>query len=84
MVNALAGAVFGVTIQLFSNSLRKQPLMRRPWEHVLCAVAGGAAGSAIGQWQAGQEREWIAVLRQREQRERRKQQRKQQERSGEA
>ena len=31
----LLGGVLGLTVQLYSNAVRKLPLMRHPWEHVL-------------------------------------------------
>ena len=32
---ALVGGILGLTLQLYSNGVRKLPLMRHPWEHVL-------------------------------------------------
>ena len=29
------GGLLGLTVQLYSNAVRKLPLMRHPWEHVL-------------------------------------------------
>ncbi len=32
---ALIGGILGLTVQLYSNAVRKLPLARHPWEHVL-------------------------------------------------
>lgn len=39
------GAVLGVGIQLYVNAVRKLPLMRDPWLHVLWAGAGASFGT---------------------------------------
>lgn len=42
------GALLGFGINVYANGLRKVPLMRRPWEHVIAT----AAGAAFGVWYA--------------------------------
>lgn len=41
----LFGAVLGVGVQLYVNAVRKLPLMRDPWLHVLWAGAGASFGT---------------------------------------
>lgn len=41
----LVGAVLGVGIQLYVNAVRKLPLGRTPWMHVLWAGAGASFGA---------------------------------------
>lgn len=43
------GALLGLGVQLYSNAVRKLPLMRSPWEHVIAVGIGGATG----QWLVG-------------------------------
>ena len=45
----LFGAALGVGIQLYVNGVRKLPLMRQPWLHVLWA----GAGYSFGTWLVG-------------------------------
>ncbi|EFN51821.1 hypothetical protein CHLNCDRAFT_139659 [Chlorella variabilis] len=46
------GAALGVGVQLYVNAVRKLPLMRDPWLHVLW----GGAGYSFGTWLVGFER----------------------------
>ncbi len=39
------GAALGVGVQLYVNAVRKLPLMRDPWLHVLWAGAGASFGT---------------------------------------
>ncbi|KAK9809155.1 hypothetical protein WJX72_010341 [[Myrmecia] bisecta] len=41
----VAGALFGLGVQLYSNALRKVPLMRNPWEHVIAIGVGAGFGT---------------------------------------
>lgn len=41
----LVGALLGVGVQLYVNGVRKLPLMRDPWLHVLWAGAGASFGT---------------------------------------
>ena len=43
------GAAMGVGIQLYVNAVRKLPVMRDPWLHVLWA----GAGASFGTWLVG-------------------------------
>ncbi|KAH9569785.1 hypothetical protein CY35_02G009100 [Sphagnum magellanicum] len=45
------GAALGLSIQFFSNGVRKLPLMRHPWEHVLAVGLGAAFGNAMAKWE---------------------------------
>lgn len=42
----ILGAFLGFGVQIYSNAVRKLPLMQSPWQH---AVAAGA-GAAFGTW----------------------------------
>eukprot|EP00187_Rhodella_violacea_P007293 CAMPEP_0174893378 /NCGR_PEP_ID=MMETSP0167-20121228/8206_1 /TAXON_ID=38298 /ORGANISM="Rhodella maculata, Strain CCMP736" /LENGTH=92 /DNA_ID=CAMNT_0016132149 /DNA_START=90 /DNA_END=368 /DNA_ORIENTATION=+ len=44
MSSILMGSLFGLTVQLMSNSMRKLPLSRHPWEHLAFIVGGGLVG----------------------------------------
>jgi len=39
------GAMLGLGVQFYSNAVRKLPLMRNPWEHVIAVGVGGVAGT---------------------------------------
>lgn len=41
---SLTGGVIGLSIALMSNGVRKLPLMRQPWDHVLYFCVGLYAG----------------------------------------
>ena len=41
------GAVCGLGVQLYSNTVRRLPLMRHPWEHVLGMGIGGFIATRI-------------------------------------
>ncbi|CAM6051071.1 unnamed protein product [Sphagnum compactum] len=45
------GVALGFSIQIFSNGVRKLPLMRHPWEHVLAAGLGATFGNAMVKWE---------------------------------
>ncbi|BBN13971.1 hypothetical protein MPTK1_6g07830 [Marchantia polymorpha subsp. ruderalis] len=47
----LLGAGMGLFVQLYSNGVRKLPLMRHPWEHVLAMGLGSAFGNAVVKWE---------------------------------
>jgi len=46
----LAGAASGMFIQCFSNSLRRVPVMSKPWEHLLAVGVCGYIGSQYSTW----------------------------------
>lgn len=41
----IIGGLLGLGVQLYCNAVRKLPLMRNPWEHVLFIGAGAAFGN---------------------------------------
>ncbi|EFJ26709.1 hypothetical protein SELMODRAFT_97190 [Selaginella moellendorffii] len=47
----VAGAVLGLAIQLYCNGMRKLPLMRHPWEHVLFMGIGAYAINELVAWE---------------------------------
>ena len=49
---AFMGASSGLFISFFSNSVRKLPLMRRPWEHVILVGIMGYLGHKYPQIEA--------------------------------
>eukprot|EP00242_Pyramimonas_sp_CCMP2087_P010719 CAMPEP_0198197150 /NCGR_PEP_ID=MMETSP1445-20131203/734_1 /TAXON_ID=36898 /ORGANISM="Pyramimonas sp., Strain CCMP2087" /LENGTH=76 /DNA_ID=CAMNT_0043866327 /DNA_START=105 /DNA_END=335 /DNA_ORIENTATION=- len=53
----LAGMGAGLFVKLFSNGLRKMPLMREPWEHVLLMGAGAMAANAYVEYEVKIEQE---------------------------
>ena len=51
------GAALGVGIQLYVNAVRKLPLMRDPWLHVLWAGAGASFGTWLVSFEERTEKE---------------------------
>jgi len=49
--STLLGGISGVGIVLFANALRKAPMMRAPWEHVIGAAVGSSIGAAYLRWE---------------------------------
>ena len=47
MSAAVIGGLMGLGVQLYVNTVRKLPLFRNPWEHVLLVGAGAAFGNWI-------------------------------------
>ncbi|MCO5569931.1 hypothetical protein L7F22_023645 [Adiantum nelumboides] len=45
------GATFGLACQFYSNAIRKQPLMRHPWEHVLLMSIGIVVANGLANWE---------------------------------
>lgn len=45
MPAAVIGGLAGLGIQLYVNTIRKLPLLRNPWEHVILVGAGAAFGN---------------------------------------
>ena len=43
----LVGAALGLGVNLYSNAVRKVPLMRQPWEHLIAMGVGGYLGNAV-------------------------------------
>ncbi|KAJ4981788.1 hypothetical protein NE237_032625 [Protea cynaroides] len=48
----LIGALLGFGTQIYSNALRKLPLMRHPWEHVLGTGMGVIFATQLVKWDA--------------------------------
>ncbi|CAL5218927.1 g673 [Coccomyxa viridis] len=44
---AFVGAIFGFTVALYSNAVRKLPVFQAPWEHVVYAGIGAYAGNKV-------------------------------------
>ena len=55
LLGATSGAVTGVGVMMWSNALRRMPLMTSPWEHAIGAVIGGSLGYSIAAWEAREE-----------------------------
>mmetsp|Transcript_11875 Transcript_11875/g.35391 ORF Transcript_11875/g.35391 Transcript_11875/m.35391 type:complete len:88 (+) Transcript_11875:204-467(+) len=47
----LIGGGMGLGVQLFSNTVRKLPLLRRPWEHVIAIGIMGWMGHKYPSWE---------------------------------
>lgn len=43
----IVGAALGLSVQLYSNAVRKLPLMRHPWEHAVGMGLGVAAAHTM-------------------------------------
>ena len=43
----LTGALCGLGVQLYSNTVRRLPLMRHPWEHLIAMGVGGFIATKI-------------------------------------
>ncbi|XP_042519851.1 uncharacterized protein LOC122093561 [Macadamia integrifolia] len=46
------GVLLGFGTQVYSNGLRKLPLMRHPWEHVLGMGLGAIFANQLVKWDA--------------------------------
>lgn len=65
---AFFGACIGLGINLYSNALRKVPLMRQPWEHLI-AIGGGAwVGNKIVEYEHRTAKELEGMLAKRAER----------------
>ncbi|KAK9820798.1 hypothetical protein WJX74_004980 [Apatococcus lobatus] len=62
----LLGGLLGLTVQLYSNAVRKLPLMRHPWEHVLWTAGGAWGGNAVVEWEKRATVEVEEILKQRQ------------------
>jgi hypothetical protein len=58
----LVGSVLGAGIQMYSNAVRKLPLMRRPWEHLMWAGIGGTFGYAVRAYEERESKHLEALL----------------------
>jgi len=45
-----AGAVSGFIVQVYANSLRRLPALRRPWEHMILMGVGAYGMDALGKY----------------------------------
>mmetsp|Transcript_9126 Transcript_9126/g.19331 ORF Transcript_9126/g.19331 Transcript_9126/m.19331 type:complete len:80 (+) Transcript_9126:44-283(+) len=50
VLGAIGGGVMGVFWQTLNNGLRKQPMMRHPWEMVAAVGVGMWFGHKFPQW----------------------------------
>eukprot|EP00591_Stephanopyxis_turris_P006015 CAMPEP_0195517814 /NCGR_PEP_ID=MMETSP0794_2-20130614/11748_1 /TAXON_ID=515487 /ORGANISM="Stephanopyxis turris, Strain CCMP 815" /LENGTH=76 /DNA_ID=CAMNT_0040646687 /DNA_START=65 /DNA_END=295 /DNA_ORIENTATION=+ len=48
---AFGGAAMGVGLQLYSNAVRKLPLLRSPWMHAAFLGTGAYLGSKVEGWE---------------------------------
>ncbi|PSC68777.1 Excitatory amino acid transporter 1 [Micractinium conductrix] len=60
------GAVLGVGVQLYVNGVRKLPLLRDPWLHVLWAGAGASFGTWLNSFEERTEKDLHAMLAKRD------------------
>jgi len=60
------GAIFGFVTVLYSNGVRKVPLMREPWEHFIAAGIGAWCGNALVEYVERTERDIDELLTKRE------------------
>ena len=65
---AFFGGCIGLGINLYSNALRKVPLMRQPWEHVIALGAGAWAGNALVEYENRTAKELEVMLAKRAER----------------
>ncbi|KAJ7524269.1 hypothetical protein O6H91_18G084300 [Diphasiastrum complanatum] len=47
----VVGVSLGLGTQLYSNAVRKLPLMRHPWEHLLAMGLGSLVANATVKWE---------------------------------
>ena len=65
---AFFGGCIGLAINMYSNALRKVPLMRQPWEHLI-AIGGGAwAGKQLVEYENRTAKELEGMLAKRAER----------------
>eukprot|EP00884_Botryococcus_braunii_P019365 jgi/Botrbrau1/6111/Bobra.331_2s0006.1 len=62
---ALYGALFGFSVQVYSNVIRKYPVFYQPWQHVFFAGVGAWAGEALVDWTERSSKEVDEILKQR-------------------
>ncbi len=43
----IVGAFTGATVMVYTNAIRKMPMIRQPWGHVILATAGAYTFNAI-------------------------------------
>lgn len=48
---AFFGGCIGLGINMYSNALRKVPLMRQPWEHLIALGGGAWAGNWLVEYE---------------------------------
>ncbi|KAK9843709.1 hypothetical protein WJX81_003247 [Elliptochloris bilobata] len=66
MPGAFVGAIAGFAVVLYSNGLRKVPLMREPWEHFIGAGIGAWLGNELVKYVERTEKEIEELLQRRE------------------
>lgn len=65
ITSGTAGAALGVGVMLYSNAVRKLPLMRAPWMHVLAGTVGASAITGLVEYEARATKQLEAKLRER-------------------
>jgi len=58
----LCGGGLGLCLQLYSNGVRKLPLLRHPWEHVFFTGVGAWGMTKLIDWEAGESKKLDAML----------------------
>ncbi|XP_038689585.1 uncharacterized protein LOC119988573 [Tripterygium wilfordii] len=46
----MIGALWGLSVQMHSNALRKLPYMRHPWEHLIAMGCGSVFANQLVKW----------------------------------
>lgn len=64
---AAIGSLLGLGVQLYANAVRKLPLMRNPWEHVIAIGLGGYAGKWLVEFEERTALELEEILQKRAQ-----------------
>ena len=62
LLTMMSGATAGVGLQVYSNTVRRLPMMRHPWEHVAFAIGGAWAASSLVAWEGEQKEELRKTL----------------------
>lgn len=65
VTNTVFGAVVGLGVQFYSNAVRKYPLMRNPWGHLIALGAGAYCGSWVDDFEARTEKDIEELMRKR-------------------
>eukprot|EP00218_Dolichomastix_sp_CCMP3274_P011125 CAMPEP_0170143356 /NCGR_PEP_ID=MMETSP0033_2-20121228/10480_1 /TAXON_ID=195969 /ORGANISM="Dolichomastix tenuilepis, Strain CCMP3274" /LENGTH=74 /DNA_ID=CAMNT_0010379803 /DNA_START=19 /DNA_END=243 /DNA_ORIENTATION=+ len=65
MSASLLGGLLGFGTICYSNLLRRQPVMRGPWMHVLGAYAGATAAAGVVEWEEGAKKDLDRMLAER-------------------
>lgn len=63
----LVGAFTGAGVMVYANAIRKMPLIRQPWGHVMLGAAGAYAANAVVDFEKQVAVELSELLEQRKQ-----------------